>query len=454
MDNTRLWKTVLDELELLITKPTFRTFFAQTQILTLENNVVTIGCNTIVAVQMMETRYYALIKSLLDKQTKQNVSLVFKIHSTKHQLREDTGPLFTQALNTIVPPQYLQQNVVKNARLRSDFTFETFAVSGTNHMAYAAATAVAATPGTSYNPLFFYGGVGVGKTHLMQAIGNEVLVKKPQTRVIYCMGEEFTNEIIDAIQTKTTKRFKDKYRSAKILLIDDVQFLEGKLKVQEEFFHTFNAVQREGGQIVLTSDRPPHEIDRLEERLQSRFEGGLLVDMQNPDFELRCAILRIKAQQRGVDLSTTIAQILAANVESVRKLEGFLTKLLSEAEFKKLPLSEDLARSVVGKPAAESELSQKIISPKQVTDLVIKRFGITLTQLKSARRSRPLARPRQVLMYLLRTELKLPLEEVGLWVGGRDHSTVLHAVDTVSTLLSTNGLLREDVSWIKKELFG
>lgn len=452
MDTKRLWKTVLDEVELMVTKPTFGTFFARTQLLSLDNAVATVGCNTNVAVQMMETRYYALIKNLLDKHTKENLSIVFTISPFKSEPNTSPGPLFTPTAEW-KPKE--SEAFIKTAKLREDFTFETFAVSSTNHMAYAAATAVADTPGTSYNPLFFYGGVGVGKTHLMQAIGNSIVAKRPGTKVIYCMGEEFTNEIIDAIQTKTTKRFKDKYRTARVLLIDDVQFLEGKLKVQEEFFHTFNAIQREGGQIVLTSDRPPHEIDRLEERLQSRFEGGLLVDVQNPDFELRCAILRIKAQQKGIELPMPIATILAANSESVRKLEGFLTRLLSEAHFKKIPISEELARLVVGKPLGEEQINQKKqVTPAQVTELITKRFGITITQLKSPKRSRPLARPRQVLMYLLRTELNLPLEEVGLWVGGRDHTTVLHAVDTITALLSTSELLREDVSWIKKELFG
>lgn len=450
MDNTRMWKTALDELELLVSKPTFGTFFAKTELLSLVASVATIGCNTPVAVMIMETRYYGLIKSLLDKYTGQNISLVFKVAQVQAHKRVDNGPLFSIVPEVASYPT--AQSAVKAARLRPEFTFETFAVSSTNHLAYAAATAVAETPGTSYNPLFFYGGVGVGKTHLMQAIGAEVLAKLPETKVIYCAGEEFTNEIIDAIQIKATKKFKDKYRSARVLLIDDVQFLEGKLKVQEEFFHTFNAVQREGGQIVLTSDRPPHEIDRLEERLQSRFEGGLLVDMQNPDFELRCAILRIKAQQKGCELPIAIAQILAANVESIRKLEGLLTRLLSEAKFKKLPISEELAKSVVGKPEKDVEQQQKQVSPKVVTELVMRRFGITLSQLKSPRRARPLARPRQILMYLLRTELNLPLDEVGLWVGGRDHSTVIHAVDTVTALLSTNEMLRGDVSWIKKAL--
>lgn len=453
MDNKQLWSVVLDELELLVSKPTFGTFVAPAQLLSLDNGVATITCNTALAIQILETRYYTLIKNLLDKHTKQNTSLVFKIRHKKIAT-EDAGPLFSETLLQIKDAKQTQDLRIKNARLRVDFTFDSFAVSSSNHMAYAAATAVASSLGTSYNPLFLYGGVGVGKTHLMQAIGNEVLAKPNSVRVIYCAGEEFTNEIVDAIQTKTTKRFKDKYRSAQLLLIDDVQFLQGKIRVQEEFFHTFNAVSHEGGQIVLTSDRPPHEIDRLDERLQSRFEGGLLVDIQNPDFELRCAILRIKAKQKGTDLVMPIAQILAANSDSVRKLEGMLTRLLAEAKVKKLPVSEDLARSVVGKPIEEKNGQKRLLSPKHVTEAVMRRYGVTLTQLRSEARNRPLARPRQVLMYLLRTELNLPLEEVGMWVGGRDHTTVIHAVATISMLVSTNLRFREDVEWIKQELLG
>lgn len=447
MDTDVLWKKVLDEAQVLVSKAFFGSFFATSKILGVENSIVTIGCNTPMSVNMLETRYYALIKNLLDKHAQFNCSVLFKVLPVTTSTKE-AGPLFSH-----LSPEVNVQQAIKISRLRTDFTFDTFAVSNTNHMAYAAAVAVAESPGTSYNPLFFYGGVGVGKTHLMQAIGNVVLQKMSGKKVIYCMGEEFTNEIVDAIQTKSTKRFKDKYRSANILLIDDVQFLEGKIKVQEEFFHTFNAVQREGGQIVLTSDRPPHEIDRLEERLLSRFEAGLLVDVQNPDFELRCAILRIKAQQKGVDLEIKIAQILAAQTDSVRKLEGLLTRLLTESQFKKLPISEELAYAVVGKPA---EPSTKAVAstPKQVAEAIMRRFGVTLAQLKSPIRSRSIARPRQVLMFVLRTELSLSLEEVGDWVGGRDHTTVMHAVETISTLLSTNPKTREDVEWVKKEAIG
>jgi chromosomal replication initiator protein len=455
MQNDRIWKTVLAELELSVSKPVFATFFSHTSLDSYEDGVATIGCNSRVAAQMIESRYYALVKSILDKHTHQNSSLIFKIVAPRPTDNEAAGPLFS--IPTSAPPA----NSYRSNHLRSDYVFDTFAVSTSNQMAYAAATAVAATPGTSYNPLFFYGGVGVGKTHLMQAIGNEVLRKAASTRIIYCMGEEFTNEIIDAIQTKTTRRFKEKYRSAQILLIDDIQFIAGKNTVQEEFFHTFNSIQREGGQIVLTSDRPPHEIDRIEDRLRSRFEGGLLIDVQNPDFELRCAILRIKAQQKGVDLPITIAQIVAANCEEVRQLEGLLTRLLSESQLRKIPISEELASQIVGKVTANPVLSQgspqpasKIVTPKQVSEAVVKRYGVSMGQLRGTKRNRPIVRPRQILMYLLRTELRLPLDEVGALVGGRDHTTVMHAVEAITNLLSTNELLRGDVSWIKKELFG
>ena len=452
MEHAKLWRLVLDELEISVSNPTFRTFFAKSTLVGFESGVATIGCANAVATQMIETRYYALIKKILDKHSGQNTSLLFKISGSAER-QESPGPLFSPAPASPVSQPAAQ--LMHPHHLRGDYTFESFAVSTSNQMAYAAATAVAATPGTSYNPLFFYGGVGVGKTHLMQAIGTAVLMKKPQTRIIYCMGEEFTNEIIDAIQTKTTKRFKNKYRSAQILLIDDIQFIAGKNAVQEEFFHTFNAIQREGGQIVLTSDRPPQEIERLEERLRSRFEQGLLVDVQNPDFELRCAILRIKAQQRGIDLKMPIAQILAAPTESVRKLEGLLTRLVTEAELTKQPITDALARRLVGLPEnSEPNPLRRVVTPRQVLEAVSRKFGITSTELKGTNRSRPIVRPRQILMYLLRTDLRLPLDEVGALVGGRDHSTVLHAVTTVKNLMSTNPQTLEDISGIKQELFG
>ena len=277
MEKDKIWKNILAELELTITRSTFQTAFAKTELLSFENGVATIGVINPVLRSLIENRYYSLIKSILDHNTKQNTSLIFTLLPKKPSSNNtDQGPLFEEEHHN---SSIKTASLAKRMHIKPESTFEKFAVSTTNQLAYAAATATAETPGTAYNPLFFYGGVGVGKTHLMHAIANEMLTKNPMTRVIYCMGEEFLNEIIEAIQNKSALKFKQKYRSAQLLLVDDVQFIAGKQTAQEEFFHTFNAVHREGGQIVLTSDRPPSEISKLEDRLRSRFEGGLTVDV-------------------------------------------------------------------------------------------------------------------------------------------------------------------------------
>lgn len=443
----QLWQKVLDDLKVSVSKPIFQTLFSQTSLASLEKNIATIACPSSYIQSLVETRYYALLKDALDRQTKKNNSLVFVVKpQPKLQEPKTFGPLFEEEKDEKGKEAAIQ------AHLRGDFTFENFAVSSSNQLAYAAATAIVKNPGNAYNPLFLWGGVGVGKTHLMQAIGHAILSQKPKMKVIYCMSEEFTNEIINAIQTKTTRVFKERYRSAQVLLLDDVQFIAGKTTVQEEFFHTFNTIQREGGQIVLTSDRPPVEIAKLEERLRSRFEGGLTIDIAPPDFELRCAILLIKAGQRGVDLPMDVTQLIAANIESTRRLEGFLFRLLTEIETKKTPLTVELVNSLLGK--GDQEKPKKTINPKEVFEAVASHFDLKVGQLRGKRRVKEIVLPRQVLMYLLRTELSLPLMEIGKLVGGRDHTTVMHGVEKITNLLSTNEDLRVDISEIKKGFYG
>jgi len=445
MNNNFLWKSIQEELKISVSKAIFQTLFQGTQLVSLENNIATIGCPSGYIQNLIESRYYSLLKDVLDRQTKNNNSLVFVIKPLASSPL-DSGPLFSQsATSESVVPRI-------DHRLRSDFTFENFAVSSSNQLPFAAATAVARNPGSAYNPLFLWGGVGVGKTHLMQAIGHEILKKNPSAKVLYCLGEEFTNEIINAIRNKTTDQFKKKYRSTKVLLLDDVQFIAGKLTVQEEFFHTFNAVQREGGQIVLTSDRPPEEIAKLEERLKSRFEAGLIVDIPTPDFELRTAILLIKARQRKLELAMVIAQLIAANIESNRKMEGFLTRLVTEAETRGVSLSVELVNSLLGKTLAEKELGEKNIKPKEVIEAVANYYHLKAAQLKSQSRVKEIAFPRQVLMYLLRAELNLPLMEVGKLLGGRDHTTIMYGVDKITNLLREKEDLRVDISGIKQRL--
>ncbi len=445
MTNEFLWKNILEELKLSVSKANYQTLFPSTLLVSLENNIATIGCPSGYIQNLIENRYYSLIKDILDRQTKANNSLVFVVKSVPSSL-SSVGPLF----NNFEPGgAALPKN---EHRLRSDFTFENFAVSSSNQLPFAAATAVAKNPGTAYNPLFLWGGVGVGKTHLMQAIGHEILKQNPLAKILCCLGEEFTNEIIDAIRNKTTDQFKKKFRSTKVLLLDDVQFIAGKVTVQEEFFHTFNAIQREGGQVVLTSDRPPEEIAKLEERLRSRFEAGLIVDIPTPDFELRTAILLIKARQRKLDLPMDIAQLIAANIETNRKMEGFLTRLVSESETRGIPLSVELVNSLLGKALTEKELDHKTIKPKTVVEAVANYFNLKPSQLRGETRVKEIVWPRQILMYLLRVELNLPFMVVGEILGGRDHTTIMHGVERITNLLKEREDLRVDISGIKQRL--
>lgn len=447
MDLNRLWQSVLEEIKLNVSRAIFQTLFQNTNLVSLDNNIATVGCPSSYIQGLIESRYYSLIKDIVDRQTKTNNSLTFTIKPIIKKTT-DIGPLFAEGQGNL--PDYVTSP--PQSHLRPDYTFANFAVSSINQLAYSAATAVAKNPGTAYNPLFLWGGVGVGKTHLMQAIGHEILKQDSQAKIIYCMGEEFTNEIINAIRSKTTNVFKNKYRTAKILLIDDVQFIAGKTTVQEEFFHTFNTLQREGSQIVLTSDRPPEEISKLEDRLRSRFEAGLIIDIPQPDFELRTAILLIKAKQRGLELPMDVAKAISANIDSVRKIEGFLIRLVTEIETKKISLTPDLINSLLGKSIEDNGRAKKQVKPKDMLEIVAEYFNLKPAQIKSPSRLKSVVVPRQILMYLLRTELGVSLVEVGELLGGRDHSTVIHGVEKITHLISNNESIRVDISGIKQRL--
>ncbi len=454
MDLEKLWKAVLAEIELSVSKATFHTQFTQTRLVSLNEGVVTIGVPSPMLRTLVESRYYSLLKSILDHHTKVNTSLVFVVSPKKEKLSpEEAGPLFSYLS---APPPVDIASVARGLRLNPSYTFETFAVSTTNQLAHAAATAVAKSPGEAYNPLIIYGGVGVGKTHLMHAVANRLLARRPQMRVVCSMGEEFLNEIVEAIQTKTSRQFKQKYRSPQLLLIDDVQFIAGKQTAQEEFFHTFNAVVRDGGQIILTSDRPPGEIARLEDRLRSRFEGGLTVDISPPDFELRAAIINIKAAALGLTIAPDAGQLIAANITDTRAIEGFLRRLATEIAARGVPITSELISSLLRiKPGAGGEGNEpsRRVSPQELLEEVASYFGLKQTALKGPKRDRPIARPRQVFMYLARTELGLTHEDIGGLLGGRDHTTVMHGVETITKELPTNAGLRGGVEGIKQKLW-
>lgn len=343
------------------------------------------------------------------------------------------------------------QAIARNIGLRTDFTFTTFAVSTTNEMAHAAATAVSNRPGTAYNPLFLYGGVGVGKTHLMHAIGNNILTNNPNIQMIYCTGEEFTNEIVQAIQTKKAGQFKMRYRNADVLLIDDVQFIAGKSAVQEEFFHTFNALGKLQKQIVLTSDRPPHEITLLEDRLRSRFEAGLMIDIQQPSFELRTAILLVKANSANLEMPIEFAKTIASQVESARKIEGIITSIRSEVELKHRIISPQLIDEILKNEVQEKRPKIKA-SPSLVIKTVADHFRLKQVAIKGKSRVKSLVGARHIAMYILKSELGLPLTEIGKWFSGRDHTTVLHAVNKIEAEIIENTAIQQDILAIKTTL--
>lgn len=459
MDKNKLWQTVLENLKLTLSSANFATWFPQTFINNIKeidkkHQIVEIASPSSFIKDTIENRYYGLIKEALDKITKKKNDLTFVVKQVKKkqkdkEIKKQKGTLFDKSK----PKKSIADEAVIRAGLRPDFNFETFAVNSTNQMAYAAATAVAKTPGKAYNPLFLYGGVGVGKTHLMQAIGAEVLTHRPRINIIYCMGEEFTTEIVDAIRKKTTKQFKDKYRSARILLIDDIQFIAGKMTVQEEFFHTFNAIWRAGGQIVMTSDRRPDEISNLENRLRSRFEGGLTIDIQDPDFELRTAIILIKAQQQKTKLPMDVAQLIAGNITSTRRLEGFLIRLITEAKTKDELVTPELTSALLGTTNVET-IPKKLVKPKEILSAVASFYDFKKKDLSGPRRPKKLAFARQILMYLLRTELKMPLMDIGQFLGNRDHTTVMYGVEKITKLLPKSENLRVDIVGIKQRLYG
>ena len=457
MDKNKVWNIILANLKLTLSSANFATWFPLTFLIQLkeidqEREIAEIGCPSIFVSNTIENRYYGLIKEALDKATGKKNDLVFVVkqnisQTTKHkEVRNE--PLFE-----IKEEGDESAEAIKRVGLRPDFNFDTFAVSSTNQMAHAAAVAVAQSPGKAYNPLFLYGGVGVGKTHLMQAIAHNVLNRNPKAKIIYCMGEEFTNEIVNAIREKTTKEFKQRYRSTKLLLVDDIQFIAGKTAVQEEFFHTFNAIWRVGGQIVLTSDRKPEEISKLEDRLKSRFEGGLTIDIQAPDFELRSAILLIKAQQKGLKLPMDVAQLIASNITSIRKMEGFLTRLMTEAQTRKEAITLELTKAILGQ-SNENNIPQKLVKPKEVISYVASFFNLKIIDILSPRRDKEIAYARQIIMYLLRSDLKTPLMEIGRLLGDRDHTTIMYGVEKITSLLPKSEDLRVDIMGIRKKLYG
>lgn len=444
-----IWNKILAELEIEVSKGVFITMFKHTALTSLDNGVATIATPSPMVSNLIEKRYYRLLQKLLETKLEKNVSIVFVENPSlkKGGAGEKTAlPLFNDS------PSTDQKIKVKKAGLKIDFTFENFAVSSSNQLGFAAASAVAKTPGTVYNPLFFYGSVGVGKTHLMQAIGHAALSNLENKKVLYVTSEEFTNEFIESIRGKHMSEFRKKFRSVDVMLLDDVQFMAGKEKVQEELFHTFNSLVYEDKQIVFSSDKPPTQIDKIEKRLKSRFSGGLTVDISPPDMELRSAILLIKAKERGVELPMDLAKAIASEIEDTRRLEGAINRFIQELHHNGNGAKDNFIQKII-KDAGET-INGKRVSSEDVLTAVCGFYGLKPTILRGPARDRSCVLPRHIAMYILKTELKKTLVEIGSLLGGRDHTTVMYGVSKIEKEIDASPKIRGDILGIKRSIWG
>lgn len=442
----RLWQAALGELELQMTRATFDTWLRDTHCIGMENgDTLVIGVKNGYAVEWLEQRLNPVIQRTLHRLSKEDA---IKARYVVWQTKRTNGNEVAAALIP-VDVEDPAPMPVRDPGLNADYTFGSFVVGPSNRLAQAASQAVAEAPAHAYNPLFIHGGVGLGKTHLLHAIGHECYRRGMQ--VLYVSSETFTNDLIEAIRTQTTELFREKYRTADVLLVDDIQFIAGKESTQEEFFHTFNALRDTGHQIVLSSDRIPKAMVTLEERLRSRFEWGLIVDIQPPDYETRVAILQSKAEMLKVDVPMDLLSYIATNIESnIRELEGALNRVLAMARLTNLPFTREVAESAL----TDLLPNRPEISAGQILDAVAAYYSITQDDLRSPQRSRRIAQPRQVAMYLIREETDASLPQIGAELGGRDHTTILYGYERVRARLEHDDQLKREVMTLRGQLYG
>jgi chromosomal replication initiator protein len=460
-----LWQAVLGEIELSVSRGNFITWFKNTTLLRQDDEGITIGVPNVFIKQQLERKYNELIIETLRKNGAAPDKIEYKIHTAlknnssttsaaqKQEAQEETV-ILTPTRPAMAPkPAARPQSgaLTHNYRLglNEKYTFDNFIVGSGNELAYAACQAIAAQPGTKYNPLFLYGGVGLGKTHLIQAVGNTVLATQPGARVVYVSSEQFLQEFVDAVRYKKNTDFADRYRNADVLIVDDIQFIAGKEKVQEEFFHTFNALHQANKQIIISSDRPPREITPLEERLRSRFAWGMSIDMQIPDLETRTAIIQTKAHIHGTEISTNVAEYLASNVQTnIRELEGALNQLLAFCEMRGLSPDINVASSLLG----TGQTRPKHISAKQIIERTARHFQVPIEDIMGPKRDKDIVVPRQVAMYMLRSELHLSFPKIARELGRKDHTTAIHSVEKIEKESRLDADLREAISQIKERL--
>ncbi|HJP81579.1 MAG TPA: chromosomal replication initiator protein DnaA [Candidatus Saccharimonadales bacterium] len=453
-----LWQSVLGEIELSVSHANFTTWFKNTELVDLTNDTAVIAVPNIFVKKQFEVKFNDRVKSVLEKNgaSPAAISYVIKTTGKKTVTRETTAAANRSASVEELISAPADRNVVTApttstavSGLNPRYTFANFIVGSSNDLAYAACQAVAANPGTKYNPLFLYGGVGLGKTHLMQAVGNEIAKNQPGAKVMYINTETFTKEFVDSMRFK--KKTSDKYRTADVFIVDDMQFIAGKEKTQEEFFHTFNVLHQANKQIIISSDKPPKSIPTLTERLRSRFEWGMAIDIQMPDFETRCAIVQAKASLSGVELGRETIEYLANNIKTnIRELEGALNQLLAYAEMRGITPDISTAEGLISNVRHSRP---QHLTAKQIIDKTARHFQIEVKEICSAKRDKHIVVPRQIAMYLLRSELHLSFPKIAGELGRKDHTTAIHSVEKIEKAIKLDYLIREQVAEIREKLY-
>jgi chromosomal replication initiator protein len=490
MDAKQVWRAALGELQVTLSPANFETWLRDTALVEVDDTRFRISVPNGFAKDWLETRYRSLISQTLGRIVGYGVQVDFVVGPSDTDgegglgaeaggdddgraggddhapvavgpgASAGSGMLARQAEAPRAGAAAMQVRVEASraggeggaTNINPRYTFANFIVGSANRLAHAASLSVAERPGHAYNPLFLYGGVGLGKTHLMHAIGNQVMAKFPRKRVVYATSEKFTNEFITSIQQGKIDEFRGRYRRIDLLLIDDIQFIADKERTQEEFFHTFNAIHEDGKQIVLSSDRPPKAILTLEERLRSRFEWGLIADLTAPDLETRIAILRAKAEEGAVPISSDVIEFIARKVVSnIRELEGALNRIVAYASMGAMPISIELAQAVLSNVLYNPKKRQ--ITPERIAKAVSEYYGVGLDALKGQKRDKAIVVPRQIAMFLMREETDVSLLRIGAELGGRDHSTVLHACDKITRESAGNDELRREIAAVRELIY-
>jgi chromosomal replication initiator protein len=456
MDAKQVWRAALGELQVSLSPANFETWLRDTQLVDVDEQRFRIAVPNGFAKDWLESRYRSLISQTLARIVGYSVQVEFVIGPSPEAAGE--AVMAAPAAPAVAERQQVRVEPTRvggeggTTFLNPRYTFSNFIVGSANRLAHAASLSVAERPGHAYNPLFLYGGVGLGKTHLMHAIGNQVIAKFPRKRVVYATSEKFTNEFIASIQQGKIDEFRARYRRIDLLLIDDIQFIADKERTQEEFFHTFNAIHEDGKQIVLSSDRPPKAILTLEERLRSRFEWGLIADLTAPDLETRIAILRAKAEEGAVPITSDVIEFIARKVVSnIRELEGALNRIVAYASMGAMPIGIELAQAVLSNVLYNPKKRQ--VTPERIARVVSEYYSVPMDALQGQKRDKAIVVPRQIAMFLMREETDVSLLRIGAELGGRDHSTVLHACDKITREVAVNDELRREIAAVRELIY-